>query len=154
MRCISLWQPWGSLWLSGVKIHETRHWHIQRQWKDWKPGDRIAVHASQRFIKDHDTEFAGILRRQFGNNWFRELPTGALIGTIAVTACVGTDDISPSFYPNMAACADDRECGDFYPGRFAWRGAAPEIFTQPILYRGAQGIFNVDDAILPSRWAA
>lgn len=63
MRAISLWQPWASLWLSGFKVHETRHWHITRQWKDWNPGDRMAVHAAKRFYKDHDGHFADMLRR-------------------------------------------------------------------------------------------
>ncbi len=157
MRCISLWQPWGSLWLSGVKIHETRHWHIKRQWPDWKPGDRMAVHAAKKFEKDHDGEFAAILRQQFGAEWYRNMPTGALIGTIGVIACVPTESVYPmdKFLEDMMP--RDRHnylCGDFFEGRFAWEGSVPHLFAEPIPYRGAQGIFNVDDAILPVRQAA
>lgn len=140
MKTISLWQPWGSLWLSGVKLHETRHWHIKDQWKDWKPGDRLGVHAAKKFEKDHDGPFAEILRKTFGANWFRSLPTGALIGSITVTHCLPTatlHDISD----------DDRECGDFYEGRWAWRGADPIALPTPIPWRGSQGIFNVADDV-------
>ena len=141
MKAISLWQPWGSLWLSSVKLHETRHWHIKDQWKAWRPGDRIAVHAAKRFEKDHDTDLAAILRRTFGTEWHRTLPTGAIIGTIAVTDCLPAGQIEP-------LGDDDRECGNFADGRWAWRGADPIILQTPVPWRGSQGIFNVPDEML------
>lgn len=140
MKAISLWQPWGSLWLSLVKLHETRDWHIRKQWKDWKVDERIAVHAAKRFEKDHDPALAHILRRTFGADWYRTLPTGALIGTILVTDCTPTDQLAPG--------ADDFECGNFAPGRYAWRGEAPVIFAEPIPWRGSQGIFNVPNELI------
>lgn len=150
MKATSLWQPWGSLWLSGVKIHETRHWHIRRQWSDWKPGDRMAVHAAKRFEKDHDGELAAILRGAFGPNWFRDLPTGALIGTIAVTACVSSESVfAPGSYSRLTVEErNNLHCGDFSEGRFAWLGADPIIFPKPIPYRGSQGIFSVPDDLV------
>lgn len=157
MRAISLWQPWGSLWLRGVKLHETRHWHIRRQWTDWQPGDRLAVHAAKRFEKDHDTELAEILRRTFGLSWVRDLPVGALIGTIAVTACTPTDSVfAPGSYSSMTeAERADFHCGDFSADRYAWLGASPIIFPKPIPYAGSQGIFSVaDDVILAASRAA
>lgn len=157
MRCISLWQPWASLWLSIAKLHETRHWHIRRQWPDWTPGDRMAVHAAKKFEKDHDGEFAEILRQMFGTEWYRTLPTGAIIGTVAVTACEKTETIFPPGKMLGDMTCHERmnyQCGDFYEGRYAWEGRDPVIFDQPIPYRGAQGIFNIDDAFLPVRQAA
>lgn len=158
MRCISLWQPWASLYLvtPRAKLHETRHWHIKRQWPDWKPGDRIVIHAAHKFIKDHDSDFADILRDRFGADWFRTLPTGALIGTIAVNGCEKTETIFPpgkmysTFTPEERA---NYECGDFHEGRYAWEGSDPIMFATPIPFKGAQGIFNVNDAILPVRQA-
>ena len=48
-----------------------------------------------------------------------------------------------------AASDDDRECGDFAPGRFAWKRDEFRLFDQPIPYRGAQGIFTVPDDLIP-----
>lgn len=156
MRATALWQPWGSLWLAGVKLHETRHWHIRDQWADWKSGDRIVVHAAKRFDKDHGQELAEILRRTFGTRWFRDLPTGALIGTIAVTACVATDTIfSPGSYSRLTdAERANLHCGDFSEGRYAWLGADPIIFPTPIPYKGSQGIFSVPDDLVSLQAAA
>jgi hypothetical protein len=150
MKCIPLWQPWGSLWLSGAKLHETRHWHIRRQWPDWKPGDRAAVHATQKFIKDFDTHMAAILRHQFGATWYRDLPTGVLIGTIAVASCEFTQDIYDTDAWNHMSHEErvDYECGDFSHGRYAWRGQDPVVFKTPIPWKGSQGLFNVPDDVI------
>lgn len=159
MRCISLWQPWASLWLvtPRAKLHETRHWHIKRQWPEWTPADRIVVHAAKKFVKDFDGDLASILREHFGPFWYRDMPTGALIGTVHVTACEKTETVFP---PGKMATdmtpteRTDYECGDFYEGRYAWKGDHPIIFPEPIPYRGAQGIFSVPDNILPGQLAA
>ena len=50
---------------------------------------------------------------------------------------------------DAAAGDDDRECGDFAPGRFAWKRGEFRLFDQPIPYRGARGIFNVPDDLIP-----
>ena len=50
----------------------------------------------------------------------------------------------------IATICDDRECGDFAPGRFAWKRDEFRLFDQPILYRGKQGIFNVPADLIPA----
>jgi hypothetical protein len=44
---------------------------------------------------------------------------------------------------------DDYQCGDFSPGRYAWEANSFKTYVNPIPYRGAQGLFNVPDDILP-----
>jgi len=86
-----------------------------------------------------------ILEDEFGTRWAQDLPTGALIGTVKLVDCL------PTRLPfgDAAANGDDRECGDFSPGRFAWRRDEFRLFERPIPYRGAQGIFNVPDNLIP-----
>ena len=156
MKAISLWQPWGSLWLSGAKVHETRHWHIKDQWRGWKPSERIAIHAAKKFEKDHDSYLADALRRIFGAEWYRTLPTGAIIGSIQVTGCFPADQIfGAKKYADMdQPTRDDFLSGDFSEGRWAWRGAAPIVLPKPVSWRGSQGIFNVPDEIFSNPVAA
>jgi hypothetical protein len=136
VKAISLWQPWASLWCSPRKIHETRHWGIQVP----TDGFWLAVHATKRFEKDHPPALAEILRGQFGADWFDTLPTGAIIGRVLVVSCtkVRTTDFSDS-------SQDDLACGDFSFGRFLWRRREFEVLTQPVPWRGAQGMFSVPD---------
>ena len=140
MKAISLWQPWASLWCSKRKVHETRHWRCSH--RGW-----LLVHAAKRFEKafDLDDPLRLILDDEFGGHWAKELPTGALIGMVNVVDCLPTQTL----FGDAAASDDDRECGDFAPGRFAWKRDEFRLFDQPIPYRGAQGIFNVPDDLIP-----
>lgn len=136
MKAVSLWQPWASLWLSARKIHETRHWPTAH--RGW-----LAVHAAKRFERDHPSELAGILRAEFGSTWFKNLPTGALIGMVNLVDCVPTEVILQADH-----AADNIVCGNFGPGRFGWQRRDFRLLRNPIPYRGLQGIFNVSDELL------
>ena len=132
MKAISLWQPWASLWLSERKVHETRHWPTSHR-------GPLLVHAAKRFEKNFelDDPLRIILDNEFGGHWAMDLPTGALIGTVELVACVPTG--------GLQLAIDDYHCGDFTAGRYAWRRGAFHLFTRPIPYRGRQGIFDVRD---------
>ena len=138
MKAISLWQPWASLWLTPRKNYETRHWATRH--RGW-----LAVHAAQRFEKDHPPELAEILRAQFGADWYRTLPAGAIIGVVNVVGCFTTEEIVAYTHDD----SDDLKCGDFSPGRFGWqRGDDFKLLQNPIPYRGRQSIFSVPDALV------
>ena len=140
MKAISLWQPWASLWCTSRKVHETRHWCCSH--RGW-----LLVHAAKRFEIDFalDVRLRLILDDEFGRYWARDLPTGALIGMVNVSDCQPTQML----FGDAAASDDDRECGDFTPGRFAWKRDEFRLFDQPVPYRGRQGIFSVPDELIP-----
>src|SRR5690348_12363065 len=140
MRALSLWQPWASLWCSSRKVHETRHWQCSH--RGW-----LLAHAAKHFEKDFalDDPLGVILDDEFGSDWTLNLPTGALIGMVNVVDCVPTR----RRIGDAAANDDDRACGDFSGGRFAWKRDEFRLFDQPIPHRGAQGIFNVPDDLIP-----
>jgi hypothetical protein len=75
--------------------------------------------------------------------WNRWLSTEAATLLIELL----TEDLFRLF-GDAAASDDDRECGDFAPGRFAWKRGEFRLFDQPIPYRGARGIFNVPDELI------
>jgi hypothetical protein len=135
MRAISLWQPWASIWCSGIKIHETRRWATN--YRGW-----LLVHAAKRRIDDLDDDPLGdICKSQFGRHYGIDLPRGALVGRIHLIACISTDRF-------MHLSDDDRECGDFSEGRFAWHADNFETFSSSIPYRGSQGFFDVPDHLI------
>jgi hypothetical protein len=130
LKAISLWQPWASLWLSPRKIHETRDWSTRFR-------GVLLVHAAKRLERDVDVDLDDILNLQFGPDWRKELPTGAIIGRVELVDCWRTEDIRPQ------VTAEDLACGDFSPGRFAWERLGADRFVTPIPYRGKQGLFDV-----------
>jgi activating signal cointegrator 1 len=137
MKAISLWQPWASLWCSRRKVHEIRSWRCSH--RGW-----LLVHAGKRFEKELDDPLRLILNDEFGGDWAKELPIGALIGMVNVVDCLPTQ----ALVGDDAASHNDRICGDFSPGRFAWKRDEFRLFERPIPYRGAQGIFNVPDDLI------
>lgn len=138
MKAISLWQPWASLWCSDAKVHETRHWPTSH--RGW-----LVVHAAKRRIDDFGGErLDEICDGLFGNHWGMDLPRGAIVGVVNLVGCVPTETM-----PIGHQCTDDYECGDFSPGRYAWRRGAFHRFDLPIAWRGQQGMFEVPDNVLP-----
>jgi activating signal cointegrator 1 len=128
MKAISLWQPWASLWVAGVKVHETRHWFTTHR-------GPLLVHAAKKMCADVDHRLAEILVRTFGARWANELPRGALIGCVELATCQPTTGNTVS--------DDERACGNWEPGRYAWRAQQPYRFCEPIAYTGRQGFFDV-----------
>jgi hypothetical protein len=143
VKAISLWQPWASLWLTDRKVHETRHWATP--YRGW-----LAVHATKHIEKDFSSFGAmqEILEGEFGADWAKDLPTGAIIGAVDLIA-VGQ---MPAMKPYHR---DDNICGNWEAGRFAWRRAAIVKLNNPIPYRGRQSMFTLPDeiarVILPSQ---
>lgn len=152
LKALSLWQPWGSLWLSPNKRHETRHWKTSHR-------GRLLVHAAKRIEKDVDSELDDILSSEFGNHWGIELPTGAIIGMVDLVDVVSTNTLyGGCFNPEFSKLTDedrtDMECGDFSPDRFGWRRGTYWRFPEPIPYRGRQMLFDVPREVVAAQIAA
>lgn len=148
MKAISLWQPWASLWCSPAKVHETRHWPTRHR-------GPLLVHAAKRPIDDTDDEVHTICVKLFGAGYRAELPRGALLGVVRIITCRPTQPgwigmgAPPGAAKDGAANEDDRACGDWSDGRFAWRRDHFRLFDPPIPWRGSQGFFDVPDAVVP-----
>lgn len=135
MKAISLWQPWASLWCSPAKIHETRSWPTD--YRGW-----LAVHAAKKVVKV-DGDLAEIVDRHCG----RMLPYGAFVGIVYLDHCLPTELVIRE-YLRLGKPQDDLVCGDFAPGRWAWRRGHFRQFQAPVPWRGRQGLFTVPDHVV------
>lgn len=136
MRAISLWQPWASLWVTNIKGPETRHWSTSYR-------GQLLVHAAQKLCRDIDAELERIVVVQFGEDWAKALPRGAIVGMLELADCVPTE-----LYP---ASAIERACGNYTPGRWAWVPQNIRQFCEPIPYKGHQGFFDVPiETVMPA----
>ncbi|MDP1866979.1 MAG: ASCH domain-containing protein [Bradyrhizobium sp.] len=146
MKAISMWQPWGSLWLSPNKRHETRHWQTKHR-------GRLLVHAAKKMVKDVGPDLDGILTDEFGHRWDVELPVGAVIGMVDLLDCIPTEKIAAGFKFSLSERID-KVCGDFDDGRFGWLRGTYWVFPQPIPYRGRQALFDVPLDVIADQVAA
>lgn len=132
---ISLWQPWASLILAGVKAHETRHWAAPKT----QVGQRVLIHAAgtvQGYL-GVDAQLQAICVRHFGEAWRDTLPRGVFLGFVILGAPKRTDEIDPRDHV-------DALCGDWSDGRWAWPLYAPSPFPEPIPGKGQQKFWSVE----------
>lgn len=127
MKAITLWQPWASLCFTGWKNHETRHWPTFYR-------GPLAIHAAKRPCPIIDGDLEELLTDEFGGHWAMDLPRGAVLGTVRLANCYSTEAFD--------ADAPERLCGDWTPGRYAWRFEDQTLFDRPIPAKGAQGFFE------------
>lgn len=132
MKAISLWQPWASAVVLGIKTIETRGWSTNYR-------GRLAIHAAKLWKPEQQlfaaTEHAlGRLPKR--------IPLGCIVGYVDLVDCRPTE--------LEEASALERILGNFAPGRYAWILAFPVQLDEPVPFRGKQGFFSVPDALI---WA-
>lgn len=136
MKAISLWQPWASLVVLGIKRYETRSRPASS--KLW--GQTIAIHAAQRNAigdlsrDDHQVYAATIKVLAEAGFEPRKLPTGAILGTVRLVRSDPTSEL-------VAGIPD--HFGDYGPGRHYWTLAIPRILAAPIPWKGSQGWWEI-----------
>ncbi len=145
MRALSLWQPHGSLLITGAKPFETRG-------RKTNVRGEILLHAAQRCVKWEMAQYLGDLHYQLGLqpllgyrlNFNRvpqeevttaHLPFGAFIGIGTLVNCIRVEDMT------QKQIEQAQGFGDFSKGRFAWEFRNVRRFRTPIPARGHQGFF-------------
>lgn len=126
MKALSLWQPWASLYVLGVKALETRSWPTSYR-------GPLLVHAAQRMDVSPPAPWAALEDRGFTPD---NVPRGALVGAVRLSDVFRTDGLVVGF--------GERQLGDFSPGRFAWEATSRVVFARPRPWLGRQGLFEVD----------
>lgn len=160
MRCISLWQPWASLWLIGcAKEFETRHWPTAYR-------GPLLVHAakSSEGKTDMSNPVFQLYLRKIGINKWEDLPRGGIIGRVDLIACELSqyikckrelDEWDILRGENKSTLNENElDFGDWSPGRFVWQRAPnPLRFKEIIPYKGQQGFFDVPEEIIANQEA-
>lgn len=139
MRCISLWQPWASLVITGEKRYETRSWRPQSQ--GLQIGDAVAIHAAKKWTqeeKDYCDSTPFKQRLAAHNLGVHNMPLGAVLGVCKLVSVLTSEEALEAITPL------ERAFGNYGRGRFAWELEVVHKFDKPILARGMQGVFHWD----------
>lgn len=128
MKAISIRQPWAWAILHGGKDIENRD-------RRWNLRGRVVIHASATLTRDEIAAIEDLARDGWpvpSREAFRtRCMLGALVGTVEIVNCVRGHH-SPWFF-----------------GLFGLVLREPRPFKTPIPYRGALGVMDVPDGILP-----
>lgn len=163
MKAISLWQPWASWVVAGIKKVETRNWATNYR-------GPLLIHAAKKYDERAfrwmacDPSFLAAMTT-LGDpraltvdkslEIYRSLPFGALIGQVYLVNCQSTDTIGRNFPIHQAEHGEDIhqwwevDLGDFSKGRYGWFLEEPVKFREPLEYKGKQGFFEVSPQELP-----
>ena len=169
LRALTLWQPWATLVIAGVKPFEFRRWPAPK----WIWNERIAIHAGARPVKRREIdELIASIRLEGG--WGTALvpgpaleillrmqaqpelvPTSAVLGTAVLGRPVPAAQAVVQAYGKSFRGDSDR----IDHSVFGWPLTDIRLFAPPIEAKGAQGFWwwstrEADAAIEPSRSAA
>ena len=133
IRALSLWQPWASLIVSGIKRFETRSWRSQYR-------GLLAIHAAKRPTDFTATRDLADLIRQVKGHSPSELPRGTLVGFVEVVAYHPTHEIRERL------SREELRAGNYADGRWAWELQHPRWLPSYVpykKYRGRQGLWKI-----------
>lgn len=125
MKILTLWQPWATLIALGVKTHETRSWSTPYR-------GPLAIHAAKRPM---DKMGKDLVRELVGGRHIYSMTYGAIVATAELVAVLPSEEAAPG--------SIDRRCGDFTPGRFAWR--LEDVRQCFVACKGSQGLRDVPE---------
>lgn len=131
MKALSLWQPWASLVVLGVKQIETRSWSTEYR-------GPIIIHATGSvpppaldFWRQaevlHLLKGAGVMEP-------RGLPMGSHIGTVDLVGVVKVEDAQIN--------SQEERLGNYTAGRYAWLLDNPRELNEPVPAAGHQRLWN------------
>lgn len=139
MEALTLWQPWATLMAIGAKKIETRGWPMPQKIH----GAWIALHAASVA-----TTPAGELRAAFDvpeiaralapYYTIRDLPAGMIVAVAYAARSIPTDTLRPRVGP------DELAMGHYAPGRHGWMFDRIIRLREPVLAKGAQGIWTLN----------
>jgi hypothetical protein len=136
---LTLYQPWATLLVHGIKHYETRSW---RPPASLEPDDLVAIHASLRPVHLEELSDFFLSAYALANGVSLEavrksllaLPRGGIIGVSRYLGCIptaqGTDRCS------------ELHLGDWTPGRYAWEFAKVAPFKGVIPATGRQRLWK------------
>lgn len=132
MKAITVWQPWASLLMMGVKADETRSWPTYYR-------GHVVIHAAKKPVADVlsslPEETVAEIRRHIPHP--EALPVGAALGICELTACRQIDD---SFREMRAP--EQLLLGNYTDGAYAWEMVPLLELSEPAPCRGAQGLWE------------
>lgn len=123
MRAISLWQPWATLLVRGVKKIETRGWDTKYR------GDLI-IHAAKKTGHEELEDW-----KSGADYYGLSFSHGAYVGI------VNLHDTKPSeWFKNLTL--QELTLGNYANGRFGWLCQNFREFTEPLPAKGQQGFWT------------
>jgi activating signal cointegrator 1 len=148
MKIITLHQPYAQLISLGYKQYETRSWPTKYR-------GALAIHAAQKPIVENDL-LARVAYDSVGHLEYSYLKSlnyeyGKIVCIAEITDCLAMTEqyhpgrLDPTIDIRLISVLE-KAVGDWSKGRYAWELKNIQALDVPIVYRGNQGLREVDGA--------
>ena len=143
-------RPWATLIVLGIKTVETRSWPAPAR----LVGQRVAVHAGKRLVRQPGDTIERELRARWGEDWRVVVPTGAVVATAVLAGMARVSHMDQSSGHAVhddsteVGCAAGRgrtpvdPWGDFSADRWLWFLDGVEALPDPVPAVGHQGFWH------------
>lgn len=143
IKALTVHQPHASLIWWQLKQNETRGWATRYR-------GPIAIHAGVRKIRPGEfTQLMELATMDFTDPFTNCFPRGGILGVFELWDCVPVSRL----FDAKALTQAEFHFGNYKEGRFAWRLKPIVAFKTPVPIRGAQGLWDVAEDLLPE-WIA
>lgn len=144
LMALSLWQPWASLIAWGLKRYETRSWST-----NYRGPLVIQASKSTKGLSWHDTHGYFDSAYEMFNLLPADLPLGAALCVVDLIDVFKTGSLRDAITESGLPMISEREraFGDWSNGRYAWQFENVRIIDPPIVMRGYQQIFDIDQEL-------
>lgn len=137
LRALTIWQPYATLLVFGIKKYETRSWCTSYR-------GPVAIHSAKKSVITVMAMLPAVIACQIRYRLrpfpVNHLPVGYILGYGNLVACHKIDD---EFIAGLSA--DEKDFGDFTPGRYAWEIQDIVRLDHPVKMRGSQGLWTVHE---------
>lgn len=135
MKALSLFQPFATLVVAGMKRLDSRCWYTGYR-------GRVAIYALDRDPEAWGLDLCEMRSVREALHWrgcgnLGEMPRGAMMGTVELVDCVRCEDLTP-----MLLTRREQLFATYKPGRwvFVFRGAVR--FPAPVAAMGRTGLWE------------
>lgn len=140
MKIISLLQPWGQLFVQGLKTVETRSWSTNHR-------GPVFIHASGVLNKKMQNIGISPLEMAQSNEHFirciadpTQMQFGKIIGMVNIDEVFKVENEPPpaEFFEKLTI--QELAFGNYELGRYMWFSSKAVEFKRPIVVKGTQGL--------------
>uniref|UniRef100_A0A0B6ZWX8 ASCH domain-containing protein n=2 Tax=Arion vulgaris TaxID=1028688 RepID=A0A0B6ZWX8_9EUPU len=118
--CLSMHQPWASLLVAGIKMHEGRTWYTAHRGRLWIAS--TAKPVAPEDIKEHEHVYTHLYNGS-SLKFPKEYPTGCLLGCVNVEDCLSQEEYREQYpdgesaSPYVFICSNPQHLIVKYPNK-------------------------------------
>ncbi len=163
---LTLWQPWASLLVAGLKTIETRSWSTDVTGPIWIHASKATPQDARELVFDESWFWWAFGKLGVDpERWYEELPKGGIVGSVNICRVCEVRFANEYLHPTKPdedlwkLSPQEWVFGNYEQGRFAWKTSGPAMFVKPdggfekVECAGRQKLWTPSSEVNEMAWA-